>query len=139
MLDTYRRLSFRIQSADLCLAKQRRRAQNRASQRAFRERKEKHVKGLENQLRDLHEKHQALLHSYSRQADEVRRLNERIKTLSVELDLLRANEMSLAETLVPDKFDAVAYPHFVYGPPESYYNMKLNTNNMRFGHFAESL
>src|SRR5258708_33057856 len=44
---------------------QRRRAQNRASQRAFRERKEKHVKGLEHQLEDLHEKHQDLLQSFN--------------------------------------------------------------------------
>ncbi|GAD95284.1 predicted protein [Paecilomyces variotii No. 5] len=117
----------------------RRRAQNRASQRAFRERKEKHVKGLEHQLRDLHEKHQSLLHSYSRQADEVRRLNERIKSLSVELDILRTNEMSLNESLLPDKFDVVPYPHTVYAAPGPYYDMKLNTTNLRFGYPTESL
>ncbi|KAJ9293141.1 transcriptional regulator family: bZIP [Paecilomyces variotii] len=118
---------------------QRRRAQNRASQRAFRERKEKHVKGLENQLRDLHEKHQALINSYSRQADEVRRLNERIKSLLVELDILRTNEASLSESLFPDKYDVFPYPQALYAAPEPYYDMKLNATNVRFGYPTESL
>ncbi|KAL2222571.1 hypothetical protein M432DRAFT_8442 [Thermoascus aurantiacus ATCC 26904] len=123
----------------------RRRAQNRASQRAFRERKEKHVKNLESQLQTLHERHQELLHSYSRQADEVTRLNEKIKELTTEIDLLRssnttahANELLPASTsgfndmlLMPDKFDAVPYPDMVYRGPECYFNrdvMKLNAD-----------
>jgi predicted nuclease with TOPRIM domain len=82
--------------------------QNRASQRAFRERKESHVKGLESQLQELHEKHQNLLQAYSRQGDEVTRLNQRIKELTSELELLRsASEMSFGNMLLPQKFDAV--------------------------------
>lgn len=85
---------------------QRRRAQNRASQRAFRERKEKHVKGLEHQLEDLHEKHQDLLQSYTRQADEVSKLNGRISELTSELSSLRSGQdQSFSEMLMPDKFD----------------------------------
>ena len=43
----------------------RRRAQNRASQRAFRERKEKHVHHLEHELEELESKHQHLSQSYT--------------------------------------------------------------------------
>jgi len=42
----------------------RRRAQNRASQRAFRDRKEKHVKELEHRLQELEEKHSSLSHEH---------------------------------------------------------------------------
>lgn len=66
-------------------------------------------------------------------------MHERIKSLSVELDILRTNEMSLNESLLPDKFDAVPYSHTVYAAPESYYDMKLNTTNLRFGYPTESL
>ena len=44
---------------------QRRRAQNRAAQRAFRERKEKHARDLEAQLAVLTDKHNKLETSYS--------------------------------------------------------------------------
>ncbi|KAK2741833.1 hypothetical protein FQN55_008120 [Onygenales sp. PD_40] len=102
----------------------RRRAQNRASQRAFRERKEKHVKGLESQLHDLHSKHQDLIHNYSRQTEEVQRLNSRIRQLTSELDLLRtANDGSpFGEMLVPDKFDIVPYPNMSYSGPQYYFD-----------------
>ncbi|EXJ93742.1 hypothetical protein A1O1_02135 [Capronia coronata CBS 617.96] len=84
----------------------RRRAQNRASQRAFRERKEKHVKGLEHQLEDLHEKHQDLLQSYTRQADQVTRLNNQIAELSAEVNALRScQDQSFSDMLMPDKFE----------------------------------
>jgi hypothetical protein len=68
---------------------QRRRAQNRASQRAFRERKERHVKGLESQLELLHEKHQDLLCSYNRQAEGIEKLNSKIAKLTGDLSRLR--------------------------------------------------
>ncbi|MCJ1341721.1 hypothetical protein MMC09_007018 [Bachmanniomyces sp. S44760] len=42
----------------------RRRAQNRASQRAFRERKERHTQDLQKQLDELEKKHHDLLSSY---------------------------------------------------------------------------
>jgi len=87
----------------------RRRAQNRASQRAFRQRKEQHVKSLEHQLEDLHEKHQDLLHSYTCQADEVSKLNSRIRELTAEVQALRSTSSSQAQPfsdlLPPDKFD----------------------------------
>ncbi|PGH13964.1 hypothetical protein AJ80_06102 [Polytolypa hystricis UAMH7299] len=110
----------------------RRRAQNRASQRAFRERKERHVKGLENQLQDLHEKHQDLRQSYTRQADQVQRLNERIQNLTTELDVLRtSSEVSFTDMLAPNKFDLVPYQNMSYTGPEYYFDkdaMKMNAN-----------
>ncbi|MCJ1320885.1 hypothetical protein MMC15_006226 [Xylographa vitiligo] len=60
----------------------RRRAQNRASQRAFRERKEKHAQDLQRQLDDLEAKHQELLTSY-------RQLDSTNSNLTTELDDLR--------------------------------------------------
>lgn len=103
---------------------QRRRAQNRASQRAFRERKEKHLKGLEHQLEDLHEKHQDLLQSYTRQADEVTKLNNRIAELTAELGTLRScQDQSFSEMLIPDKFDkfdAFGAHDMLYNRSDSY-------------------
>ena len=69
----------------------RRRAQNRASQRAFRERKEKHVQQLEAQLADLEAKHRKLERSYSEVVglkakhtalkEEAERMREELRTL----------------------------------------------------------
>lgn len=73
------------------MLKQRRRAQNRASQRAFRERKERHVKGLEHQLELLNEKHQDLLCTYNKQSEGVAKLNRRIAQLTADLKALKAS------------------------------------------------
>jgi hypothetical protein len=125
---------------------QRRRAQNRASQRAFRERKEKHVKGLERQLEDLHEKHQDLLQSYTRQADEVSKLNGRISELTAELNALRScQDQSFSEMLMPDKFDkfdAFSTPdNMLYKGPECYFDKNAVDLNSEFAlhSFEDSL
>lgn len=68
---------------------QRRRAQNRASQRAFRERKERHLKSVESQLHNLQGLHHDLLQSYNQQAEEVARLKQRIQELTSEIEKLR--------------------------------------------------
>ncbi|KIW12168.1 hypothetical protein PV08_09443 [Exophiala spinifera] len=123
----------------------RRRAQNRASQRAFRERKEKHVKGLERQLEDLHEKHQDLLQSYTRQADEVGRLTGRISELNAELNALRAcQDQSFSEMLMPDKFDkfdAFSSTGILYHPSDSYFDKNAPDLNSEFAlhSFEDSL
>jgi hypothetical protein len=78
---------------------QRRRAQNRASQRAFRERKEKHVKGLETQLELLNEKHQDLLCSYNKQSDCIVKLNREIAKLMTDLKALKTSKGDGEETL----------------------------------------
>lgn len=139
------------QSTSLAIAhsltiQKRRRAQNRASQRAFRERKEKHVKGLERQLEDLHEKHQDLLQSYTRQADEVTKLNSRISELSSELNALRTcQDQSFSEMLMPDKFDkfdAFSTPdNMLYNGPECYFDKNAVDLNSEFAlhSFEDSL
>jgi len=70
---------------------QRRRAQNRVSQRAFRERKERYVKSLERQLEELRQKHQKLLQSYSQKAEEAIRLNTRVAELGSEAVCLQSS------------------------------------------------
>ncbi|EXJ55101.1 hypothetical protein A1O7_08026 [Cladophialophora yegresii CBS 114405] len=124
----------------------RRRAQNRASQRAFRERKEKHVKGLERQLEDLHEKHQDLLQSYTRQADEVSKLNGRISELTAELNTLRScQDQSFSEMLMPDKFDKFdafsTSDNMLYNGPECYFDKNAVDLNSEFAlhSFEDSL
>ncbi|KIW39143.1 uncharacterized protein PV06_08945 [Exophiala oligosperma] len=123
----------------------RRRAQNRASQRAFRERKEKHVKGLEQQLEDLHEKHQDLLQSYTRQADEVSRLTGRISQLNAELNTLRScQDQSFSDMLMPDKFDkfdAFSSTDILYNGTDSYVDKNAADVNSEFAlhSFEDSL
>ena len=65
----------------LLIPAQRRRAQNRASQRAFRERKERHVKNLEQQLEDLHHQYKELRRAYDQQQEEVVNLKAELKAL----------------------------------------------------------
>lgn len=61
---------------------QRRRAQNRASQRLFRERKLNYVKGIEAQLENLNEKYQDLLVSFKTQANDNMVLRSKIAKLN---------------------------------------------------------
>jgi len=111
----------------------RRRAQNRASQRAFRERKERHVKGLEHQLEDLHDKHQDLLQSYTRKADEVSKLNTRISELNSEIEHLRtSSDLSFSDFLTPNKFDAVPGSDMYYAGPECYFDKNAVDLNSDF-------
>ncbi len=99
----------------------RRRAQNRASQRTLRERKERHVEGLELQLEDLHDMHQDLLQTYTGKADEVWRLNSRISELSSEIESLRTfSGFSFSDFLTLNKFDAAPGSDMYYSGPECY-------------------
>ena len=141
--------TFEVPALGLGLAftnlQQRRRAQNRASQRAFRERKEKHVKGLEHQLEDLHEKHQDLLQSYTRQADEVTKLNNRIAELTSELGTLRScQDQTFSEMLMPekfDKFDAFSAQDMIYAGRDGYFDKNVVDLNSEFAlhSFEDSL
>ncbi|KIX95080.1 uncharacterized protein Z520_09390 [Fonsecaea multimorphosa CBS 102226] len=134
---------------------QRRRAQNRASQRAFRERKEKHLKGLEYQLETLNEKHQDLLCSYNKQSDSIIRLNRKIAQLQADLEAFRFTA-AMADPptsqpcqrrkwhgpnpkVMPDKFDAfsnaanfgpVLYDGYELGPDGTVVNT-VDTQNAR--------
>lgn len=66
------------------------------------------MKGLEYQLEDLHERHQDLLQSYNKQAEEVTRLTTRITELSTELqNMRRASEADCdGSNLAHGNFDA---------------------------------
>jgi AP-1-like factor len=68
---------------DLTPAQSRRKAQNRAAQRAFRERKERHVKDLEQRLASLEESQQLAV-------AENERLKHDLQKMSTENEILRA-------------------------------------------------
>ncbi|KAL9014805.1 MAG: hypothetical protein Q9173_000559 [Seirophora scorigena] len=68
---------------------QRRRAQNRASQRAFRERKEKHVQHLEQELETLEAKHRNLQKSHSNLGETNNKLKQEVEQLRSEIKNLK--------------------------------------------------
>jgi bZIP transcription factor len=76
---------------------QRRRAQNRASQRAFRERKERHVKNLEQQLEDLHQQYEELLRGYDQQKAEIFQFKAELEDLRSEKESLQVPHNSPLE------------------------------------------
>ena len=63
----------------LTLSIQKRKAQNRAAQRAFRERKERHLKDLETKVEDLEKASEATNHENGRLRAEVERLNTEVR------------------------------------------------------------
>ncbi|KAL9016262.1 MAG: hypothetical protein Q9185_006384 [Variospora sp. 1 TL-2023] len=67
----------------------RRRAQNRASQRAFRERKEKHVQHLEQELETLEDKHRDLQKSHSSLGETNDKLKQEVEQLRSEIKNLK--------------------------------------------------
>ncbi|KAL8916634.1 MAG: hypothetical protein Q9208_008393 [Pyrenodesmia sp. 3 TL-2023] len=67
----------------------RRRAQNRASQRAFRERKEKHVQQLEQELGTLEAKHHDLQKSHSDLGEANDKLKQEVEQLRSEIRTLK--------------------------------------------------
>ncbi|KAI9842909.1 MAG: hypothetical protein M1837_006741 [Sclerophora amabilis] len=86
----------------------RRRAQNRASQRAFRDRKEKHVKDLENRLRELEDKHQTLEQSYTDLHAEHSRLQRQMEKLNSESVSRRdASDEGFSELLNDEEFETI--------------------------------
>jgi len=67
----------------------RRRAQNRASQRAFRDRKEKHVKELEQKLGSLEEKHSTLAQDHEALQQEYESTKKQLARVQRENETLR--------------------------------------------------
>lgn len=90
---------------------ERRREQNRSSQRAYRERKERHQKELEGQISQWQQKHQMLSRSYSQQTEEVRRLKSQIEQLNGEISSLQSGLPTLCGSLCqsPQEFDLVPF------------------------------
>lgn len=93
---------------------QRRRAQNRASQRAFRERKEKHVQHLEHELEELENKHRTLEKSYTDLDSTHAQLKQEVKQLRSELESVKSSrEGSISEpTTQSQYFDPFASDGF---------------------------
>ncbi|KAJ9632874.1 uncharacterized protein PV06_09785 [Exophiala oligosperma] len=90
---------------------ERRREQNRSSQRAYRERKERHQKELEEQINQWQQKHQILSRSYSQQTEEVARLKAQIEQLNNEITNLQVGVPTLCGSLCqsPQEFDLVPF------------------------------
>ncbi|KAK1758420.1 fluconazole resistance protein 3 [Echria macrotheca] len=72
---------------ELTPAQSRRKAQNRAAQRAFRERKERHVKDLENRLQQLEQSQQQTV-------TENEKLKRDLQKMSTENEILRATSIA---------------------------------------------
>ncbi|KAK5047629.1 hypothetical protein LTR84_006294 [Exophiala bonariae] len=90
---------------------ERRREQNRSSQRAYRERKDRHQKELEEQITQWQQKHQLLTRSYSEQSSEVARLKTQIEQLNNEISNLHNGLPNLCGSLCqsPQEFDLVPF------------------------------
>ncbi|KAI9803063.1 MAG: hypothetical protein M1833_001133 [Piccolia ochrophora] len=106
----------------------RRRAQNRASQRAFRDRKEKHVKDLETRLEELEAKHQTLEQRYSDLRKEHSRVKEEMEKMSTENEVLQnSSEDGLSKLLHDRDFGASSGDGLLYMDPTSYFEDELQS------------
>lgn len=74
---------------------QRRRAQNRASQRAFRERKRSHTEDLQQQLDKLHETYRSLQETYQQKVNELSKMQIFVEELSFEIAMLHMKPEAL--------------------------------------------
>ncbi|KAK4232335.1 hypothetical protein QBC38DRAFT_93312 [Podospora fimiseda] len=85
-LDENRKQGSNSEDEDLTPAQSRRKAQNRAAQRAFRERKERHVKDLETRLQRM----EAMQHETIAENEQLR---SDVRKLSTENEILRATQV----------------------------------------------
>lgn len=69
---------------------QRRREQNRQSQRAYRDRKDKHQRELEAQIAGWKQKHEKLTKSYATQAEQVSQLKAQVEDLNSQIVSLQS-------------------------------------------------
>lgn len=81
-----------------------RKAQNRAAQRAFRERKERHLKDLETQVEELQKASQATNHENTKLRSQVDRMESQIKQYK---QMILANPKALPKEKVPFGASAV--------------------------------
>jgi len=82
----------------------RRRAQNRASQRAFRERKRNHAESLQQQVREMQKAHDELLRVFKHKEDEVSELQDKIHDLENQIRLLNTSSPSSQSSQTPASF-----------------------------------
>ncbi|KAH6607372.1 hypothetical protein Trco_003685 [Trichoderma cornu-damae] len=108
------------------VTKSRRKAQNRAAQRAFRERKEKHVKDLESKLASLEAAQKAA-------ANENERLRRDLQRMSTENEILRATSAMNQGRNGSHSPDHLTGP-LMYTPTEFYTNLLQGHNNKHPSH-----
>ncbi|KAL2209064.1 hypothetical protein CC79DRAFT_650877 [Sarocladium strictum] len=105
-------------------AQSRRKAQNRAAQRAFRERKEKHVKDLETKLADLENAQQQA-------SVENQRLKADLQKMSTENEILKATGGSANNSHSPEPISAGPMS---YEPKDFYSTLLKGHNNQSLSH-----
>ena len=86
-----------------------------------------------------------MIQSYSKQAEEMSRLNSRISELAAELNTVRhCPDVTYDDMMMPDKFDkfdAFSTSDFIYNPGDTYYDKGPVDMTADFGihDFEESL
>ena len=103
--------------------RQRRRAQNRASQRAFRERKRSHTEDLQQQLDKLHESHQFLQETYQQNVDELSSMKAYVDDLNFEITMLQMKP-GAQQGYFNGAESTVAWKTSKFESPASYYALR---------------
>jgi AP-1-like factor len=80
-----------------------RKAQNRAAQRAFRERKERHLKDLETKVEDLEKASESATHENGLLRAQVERLQVELKEYRKRLSWVSSNGLSKAQSVSPNQ------------------------------------
>ncbi|KAK0723790.1 hypothetical protein B0T21DRAFT_293747 [Apiosordaria backusii] len=111
---------------DLTPAQSRRKAQNRAAQRAFRERKERHVKDLETRLQETVQRQQET-------ATENERLKKELAQRNTELEILRATSNANVGSPGSSATPIVTGP-MSYNPNDFFSNVLQNHANKAPSH-----
>ncbi|RYP23684.1 hypothetical protein DL765_000980 [Monosporascus sp. GIB2] len=114
---------------DLTPAQSRRKAQNRAAQRAFRERKERHVKDLEAKLASLEA-------AQSQTASENEKLKRDLQKISTENEILRATSSIQAQrgSMSPPGGVPTTTGPMEYNPTDFYSDLLANHTNKTPSH-----
>ncbi|KAL2020226.1 hypothetical protein VTK56DRAFT_8652 [Thermocarpiscus australiensis] len=112
---------------DLTPAQSRRKAQNRAAQRAFRERKERHVKELESRLQQLEQAQQEAM-------SENERLKRDLQKISTENEILRATSMAANSGSPGINGGPTTTGPMTYSPKDFYSNVLQNHTNKTPSH-----
>ncbi|KAI1391921.1 uncharacterized protein F4822DRAFT_109314 [Hypoxylon trugodes] len=125
--DANRHTASNSDEDDLTPAQSRRKAQNRAAQRAFRERKERHVKDLEAKLANLEAQQQQT-------ATENEKLKRDLQKMSTENEILRATSSVQAQNGSLSPPPATTTGPMQYNPTDFYSDLLQNHANKTPSH-----